>query len=213
MSVAPGRTLALLGREGGAYRDAKDVTPQMFQGLGDGFEAYMRTLYPDADRITDKSIQSFAYIGLMKLAMPEARFVVVRRDPRDNLLSIYKNVFPEGTHLYAYGVEDLAEYYRQFLRLVEFWREVVPDWFYEVHYEDLVANPAEEARKLIEACNLDWEEACLDFHKTERRVKTLSVYQVRQPMYKTSTRAWERYGDDIRPLLDALGPEYADAAE
>jgi tetratricopeptide (TPR) repeat protein len=213
VSVAPGRTLALLGREGGAYRDAKDVTPQMFQALGDGFEAYMHTLYPDAERITDKSIQSFAYIGLMKLAMPEARFVVVRRDPRDNLLSIYKNVFPEGTHLYAYSVEDLAEYYRQFLRLVDFWREVVPDWFYEVHYEDLVANPAEEAPKLIQACGLDWEDACLDFHKTERRVKTLSVYQVRQPMYKTSTRAWERYGDDIRPLLDALGPEYADAAE
>lgn len=213
VGIAPGRALALLGREGGTYRDAKDIAPEMYQALGDGFEGYMRSLYPELDRATDKSIQSFGYIGLLKRAMPEARFVVVRRDPRDNLLSIYKNVFPEGTHLYAYDVNDLAEYYRQFVRLVDFWREVVPDWFYEVQYEDLVANPEEEAPKLIAACGLDWEDACLEFHKTERRVKTLSVYQVRQPMYKSSTRAWERYGDDIRPLLDALGADCADAAE
>lgn len=213
VSVAPGKALALMGREGGVYRDAASFTSGMYQSLGDDFESYMRGLHPGIDRVTDKSIQTFAYIGLLKMAMPEARFVVVRRDPRDNLLSIYKNVFPDGTHLYAYDVNDLAEYYRQFLRLVDFWRDVRPDWFYEVHYEDLVANPAQEAPRLIEACGLDWEDACLEFHKTERRVKTLSVYQVRQPMYKSSTRAWERYGEDIRPLLDALGPEFADAAE
>ncbi len=213
VGIAPGRAMKLLGREGSEYRDTNLIAPEAFQAFGEDFESYMRSLRPNADLLTDKSIQTFSYLGLMKLAMPEARFVVVRRDPRDNLLSIYKNVFPEGTHGYAYNVEDLAEYYRQFVRMVDFWREVVPDWFYEVQYEDLVANPAEEVPKLIAACGLDWEDACLEFHKNERRVKTLSVYQVRQPMYKSSTRAWERYGEDIRPLLDALGPEYSGAAE
>ena len=214
LGVASQWAQELLAREGGgAYRDAGTIEPAAFQALGDRFEAYMHMLFPEVDIVTDKSIQSFSYIGLLRRAMPNARVVVVRRDPRDNLLSIYKNVFPEGTHLYAYNIEDLAEYYRQFVRLVDFWREMVPDWFYEIQYEDLVSNPEEEARKLIAACGLDWEDACLNFHQTERRVKTLSLYQVRQPMYKSSTRAWERYGEDIRPLLDALGPDYADAAE
>ncbi len=213
LGVASQSALYKIGRESETYRNLTDIEPEALQEIGDEYEAYIRTLHPGVDQITDKSIQTYGYIGALKLAMPQARFVVVRRDPRDNLLSIYKNVFPEGTHGYAYNVEDLAEYYRQFVRTVDYWREVVPDWFYEVQYEDLVANPAEEVPKLIAACGLDWEDACLEFHKNERRVKTLSVYQVRQPMYKSSTRAWERYGEDIRPLLDALGPEYSDAAE
>ena len=213
LGVASQWAQELFAQEGGGYRNVGAIEPAAFQRLGDRFEAYMRMVFPDVDIVTDKSIQSFTYIGLLRRAMPNARVVVVRRDPRDNLLSIYKNVFPEGTHLYAYNIEDLAEYYRQFVRLVDFWREMVPDWFYEIQYEDLVSNPEEEARKLIAACGLDWQEACLNFHQTERRVKTLSLYQVRQPMYKSSTRAWERYGEDIRPLLDALGPDYADAAE
>ncbi len=213
VGVAPGSAQQILGHEGGPYRDMSAIPQRVLDDFGSAYRTHIRGLLPDAERVTDKSIQSFAYIGFLKLAMPQARFVVVRRDPRDNLLSIYKNVFPEGTHGYAYNVEDLAEYYRQFVRTVDYWREVAPDWFYEVQYEDLVANPAEEVPKLIAACGLDWEDACLEFHKNDRRVKTLSVYQVRQPMYKSSTRAWERYGKDIRPLLDALGPEYSDAAE
>ena len=96
---------------------------------------------------------------------------------------------------------------------VDFWRERTPDWFYEVQYGDLVANPEEETRKLIDAVGLDWEDQCLEFHKNDRRVRTLSVYQVRQPMYKSSTKAWERYRDDLGELFEALGPEYMDAAE
>lgn len=213
VGVVPGKVTALLGRQGTGCRKTSSFTTEEYEALGDSYERYMRDLYPDADLVSDKTITTFGSIGILKMAMPNARFIVVRRDPRDNLLSIYKNVFPAGGQLYAYNVKDLAEYHRQFVRLVDYWREVVPDWFYEVQYEDLVANPEEEAPKLIAACGLEWEEACLNFHQNERRVKTLSAFQVRQPMYKSSTRAWERYGDDIRPLLEALGPEYADAAE
>ena len=173
-------------------------------GLGKGFETYIRNRFPDADRITDKSIQTYMYLGLVKLAMPKSKFVVVRRDPRDNLLSIYKNKFPDDTHLYGYDQKDLAAFYGTFVDMIDFWRDLVPDWFYEVQYEDLVANPEEETRKLIAACGLDWEDACLSFHENKRKVETLSVYQVRQPISKGSVSAWQRYETELKPMLDAL---------
>src|SRR5690606_18247052 len=155
-------------------------------GLGRRFETFIRERFPESDRITDKSIQTYMYLGLVKLALPKSRFVIVRRDPRDNLLSIYKNKFPDDTHLYAYDQRDLAKFYGTFVDMIDFWRERVPDWFYEVQYEDLVANPEEETRKLIAACGLEWEDACLSFHENKRKVETLSVYQVRQPITKAS---------------------------
>lgn len=173
-------------------------------GLGRDMEALFRRLHPEAERVTDKSIQSYMHLGLIRLAMPKARFVVVRRDPRDNLLSIYKNKFPDDTHQYAYNQVELARYYGTFVEMIDFWRSEVPDWFYEVQYEELVANPEEETRKLIAACGLEWEDACLSFHENKRKVATLSVYQVRQPISSASVALWQRYEKDLKPMLDAL---------
>jgi Tfp pilus assembly protein PilF len=172
--------------------------------LGHHFEAFIRERFPGSDRITDKSIQTYMYLGLVKLALPKSRFVIVRRDPRDNLLSIYKNKFPDDTHLYAYDQRDLAKFYTTFVDMIDFWRDRVPDWFYEVQYEELVANPEEETRKLIAACGLEWEDACLSFHENKRKVATLSVYQVRQPISKASVELWQRYEKDLKPMLDQL---------
>lgn len=213
LGLAPARALKMFGDEEGRIAPASAIGPEKYRHLADWYEAEVRRLFPGVARITDKSINTFSWIGPLKRAMPKARFVVVRRDPRDNLLSIYKNVFPGTAHGYSYSMRQVAQVYRLFVEYVELWRELTPDWFYEIQYEDLVANPEEEARKLIDACKLDWEDACLEFHKTERRVKTLSVYQVRQPLYKSSTRAWERYKHELGELFDALGPEYMDAAE
>jgi hypothetical protein len=117
---------------------------------------------------------------------------------------MYKNKFPDDTHHYAYDQRDLAKFYGTFVDMIEFWRERVPDWFYEVQYEDLVANPEAETRKLIAACGLEWEDACLSFHENKRKVETLSVYQVRQPITKASVALWQRYEKDLKPMLDML---------
>lgn len=190
-----------------------DIPQSEFEKLGFWYEDYTTALFPGADRITDKSIATYAFVGIIKRAMPNARFVIVRRDPRDNLLSMYKNVFPNGGHEYAYSLSDLARRYKSFVSFVDLWRELTPDWFYEIQYEDLIANPEEESRKLIDACGLQWEDACLDFHRSDNRIKTLSLYQARQPIYKSSSKAWERYGDELNELFEALGPDYIDAAE
>jgi len=182
-----------------------DLPPEAIAGLGEDYLAALRQRHPEAARITDKSIQSYMYIGLIKLALPNARIVVVRRDPRDNLLSIYKNKFTEGTHLYSNNLRDLGEYYRSFHEVIEFWRARVPGWFYEVQYEELVANPEAETRKLIAACGLDWEDACLTSHQNTRKVDTLSVFQVRQPISKGSLNAWQRYEAHLGEMFEALG--------
>lgn len=172
--------------------------------LGHAYQAQVAARFPGADVVSDKSITSYMYLGLVKLALPNARFIIVRRDPRDNLLSIYKNRFPEGAHLYAYDLRALAHHYATFVDMIEFWRAEMPDWFTEVQYETLVANPEDESRRLIAACGLDWQEACLNFHTNERQVRTLSVYQVRQPISGGSVKAWQRYEKELAPMIEVL---------
>jgi tetratricopeptide (TPR) repeat protein len=172
--------------------------------LGRDYMAKVTERFPGADIVTDKSITSYMYLGLVKLALPNARFIIVRRDPRDTLLSIYKNRFPEGTHLYAYDLRALAHHYATFVDMIDFWRAETPGWFTEVQYENLVANPEDESRRLIAACGLDWQEACLNFHNNERQVRTLSVYQVRQPISGGSVKAWQRYEKELTPMIEVL---------
>ncbi|MEO0344512.1 MAG: sulfotransferase [Pseudomonadota bacterium] len=170
-----------------------EVTKEHFQGR-----------FPDASIVTDKAIGNYTDIGLIKAALPNAKFVVLRRDPRDNLLSIYKNRFTQGTHLYANSLEHVAQYYHTYLDFLDMWREKAPDAFYELNYEKLTENPEEETRKLIAYCDLEWEDACLSFHEKESTVRTLSVYQARQPIYKSSVALWENYKEELKPMLDIL---------
>ena len=172
--------------------------------IGTDYTEAMQDRFPGITNITDKSIYTFQHIGPLKRALPNAKFIVVRRDPRDNLLSMYKNKFNEGVHGYANDLESLAEFYDEFDKTIAFWRERVPDWSYEISYDALVSDPEVEARKLIEAAGLEWEDDCLNFHKARSNVKTLSVYQVRQPITKSSVRGWKRFEKDLEPMLARL---------
>lgn len=168
-------------------------------------EQSLKLACPGEERVVDKAIQTYIGLGAVKKIFPNASIVLVRRDPRDCLFSIYKNVFIEGAHRYAYNLTDLGLYYRMFEEMVEFWREKLPGGFHEIQYEDLIDNPEDETRKLLQACDLEWEDSCLSFHENKRRVATLSVAQVRQPIYKSSQAAWKRHEDDLAELIEALG--------
>lgn len=186
------------------FRPLHEIPDKEIAALGQLYEMQVKRQFPDVDIICDKAIPTYVMMGVAKLALPNAKFVVVRRDPRDNLLSIYKNLFPEGKHLYAYDLGDLGHYYRYFIQQVEYWREKLPGAFYEIQYEDLIANPEQEARKLIAACGLGWEDGCLDFYKNKGPVETLSVYQVRQPIYSSSVKAWKRHEGELGDMFAAL---------
>ncbi len=153
---------------------------------------------------TDKAISTYARIGLSAMALPNARFIVLKRDPRDVGLSIYRNMFTPGTHLYATDLADIGRFVRQHDALVEFWGNEMSDKVHVVDYEALTADPEPVIRELVAAAGLAWEEACLAPHKATRQVATLSFAQVRQPIYRASVAAWKRYENELTPLFEAL---------
>ncbi len=153
---------------------------------------------------TDKAISTYARIGLAAMALPNARFIVLKRDPRDVGLSIYRNMFTPGTHLYASDLGDIGRFIRQHDAFVEFWGNEMPDKVHVVEYEALTADPEPVIRNLVAAAGLEWQEACLEPHKATRQVATLSFAQVRQPIYRASVAAWKRYENELTPLFEAL---------
>ena len=155
--------------------------------------------------ITDKMPHNFLNIGMISKLLPKARIIHCKRHPVANCLSIYKAYFGgKNSHSYAYNLKDLAHYHNLYENLMAHWRQVLPGRFYEVSYEQLTSNQEPESRQLIEYCGLDWQDACLDFYKTKRKVKTASAFQVRQPMHNQSVDLWKRYGEALQPLLDDL---------
>ena len=200
-NVAIGRTI---GTKEKKLISLSQVQPEDLETIGSDIWTYLTHHYPGTSHITDKSITTYKRMGLLKAAMPNCKFIIVRREPRDNLLSIYRNRFLDNTHLYAYNLQNLGTYYKQFLRIMDFWRNKMPEGFIEINYEDLINDPKTHAQKLINYCNLDWEDKCLEFYKSNRQVKTLSILQVRQPIYKSSVKAWERYEQDLQPLFKAI---------
>ncbi|MBM7067157.1 tetratricopeptide repeat-containing sulfotransferase family protein [Actibacterium sp. 188UL27-1] len=197
----------LLGDPAKGLKRLTDLTLQDLHMLGAQYlEAVAKTTVPQG-HVTDKSIQTHLIIGVLKQALPGARFIIVTRDPRDIALSIYKNVFAPGRHRYAYDLTHIAAYIRSYDRMMAFWREAMPDDLVEIAYEDLVADPETKTRELIAAAGLDWHEACLNFHENPRTVKTLSVHQVRQPIYRSSRQAWRRYETELQPFIQAYGIE------
>jgi len=155
--------------------------------------------------ITDKMPHNFLNIGMISKLLPNARIIHCKRHPVANCLSIYKAYFGgKNSHSYAYNLKDLAHYHNLYEDLMAHWRQVLPGRFYEVSYEQLTSNQESESRQLIEYCGLDWQDACLDFYKTKRKVKTASAFQVRQPMHNQSVDLWKRYGEALQPLLDDL---------
>ncbi|MEC3859911.1 sulfotransferase [Mesobacterium sp. TK19101] len=168
---------------------------------------YRRSLrgvtHKDALYVTDKSIRSEYVFGFVHAALPDARVIVVHRDPRDIALSIYKNYFKDGTHRYANDLRDIAETIHAFHQSVALWKDRLPGMIHEVQYEDLVTDPEPQARALIAAAGLDWEDACLEFHKVKGTVKTLSFQQVRQPIHKGRAEAWRKCETELKPFTDA----------
>tara|TARA_B110000503_G_C7124970_1_gene404190 strand:- start:62 stop:1840 length:1779 start_codon:yes stop_codon:yes gene_type:complete len=171
-------------------------------------QAYLKGLnnYDEGKaRITDKMPHNFLNIGMISKLLPNAKIIHCKRNPVANCLSIYKTYFgAKNSHLYAYNLKELAHYHNLYEDLMAHWRKVLPGRFYEVSYEQLTSNQEPESRQLIEYCGLEWQDVCLDFYKTDRKVKTASALQVRQPMHNQSVGLWKRYGSALKPLLDDL---------
>jgi tetratricopeptide (TPR) repeat protein len=166
--------------------------------------AYLRLLdkySADALRVVDKATFNSDYLGLIHTVFPRARMIYLRRDPIDTCLSCYFQQF-SSAHDFALDLSDMAHYYREHQRLVAHWRSALPPGtLLEVPYAELTADQEGWTRRIIDFVGLEWDERCLDFHKTERAVLTASFWQVRQKIYKTSVGRWQNYEKFIKPLL------------
>lgn len=166
-----------------------------------------RTGVGAARRRIDKMPLNVFYAGLIHEALPNARILCLRRHPVDSALANYRQLFATDFPYYDYALDlaDVGRYYAMFDGLVGHWRETLPsERFAEVAYEDVVADTEAQARRLVDWLGLDWDPACLAFHSNAAPVATASSVQVRSPIYASSVGRWRRYGDGLKPLLDAL---------
>ncbi|MHC5022715.1 MAG: tetratricopeptide repeat-containing sulfotransferase family protein [Planctomycetota bacterium] len=158
----------------------------------------------DARRVTDKFLGNFAHVGFMRMILPRATIIHSRRDPIDTCLSCYTQPLMPNAHPWAADQAALGVAYREYERLMAHWREVLDDPPLDVQYEQIVADPETESRRIVEACGLPWDDACLRFHESQRDVRTASYQQVRKPVYGSSVGRAARFGDHLDPLRDAL---------
>ncbi|MEE8370662.1 MAG: sulfotransferase, partial [Sphingomonadales bacterium] len=154
-------------------------------------------------RIVDKMPVNFLYAGFIRCLFPRARIIHIRRSGLDICVSMFTNKFSKS-YTYATDLGDLGRYYRLYEALMDHWRKALPGAYLEVAYEDLVADQEAQSRRIIEFLGLEWEEACLEFHKTKERIFTFSASQVRKPMNASSVGRWRNYERHLGPLIKAL---------
>ncbi|HYW03324.1 MAG TPA: sulfotransferase [Gammaproteobacteria bacterium] len=181
------------------------LTPEALAEMGRRYVAHVAGRIPETPRFTDKMPGNFAYVGLIRLMLPNARIIHCRRNPIDTCVSCFTNLFSAHQD-FSYDLTELGQYYRAYQAVMEHWDRVLPAGsLLEVQYEDVVADLEGQVRRLLEYCGLPWDERCLSFHETRRAVRTASMTQVRQPLYNTSVERWRRYEAFLEPLRKELG--------
>jgi len=160
------------------------------------------------EHFTDKLPNNFSHVGFIHTILPGAAVIDARRHPMDACFSNYKQHFASG-QTFSYDLGELGRYYRCYLSLMDHWDAVLPGKVLHVQYEDVVREPETQIRRLLEHCGLDFEPACLDFHRTRRAVRTASAEQVRQPIYTSGVAHWRHFERELEPLRAALGDALA----
>jgi tetratricopeptide (TPR) repeat protein len=192
------------GRPGGSKTGLIERSAQIdFRELGRQYCRALDGFGSPAPRLIDKTPLNFLYLGLIRLALPKARVIHLRRHPLDSCYAIYKTLFRAG-YPFSYSLQEVGRYYLAYHRLMQHWRSVIPDAFLDVDYEHLVADPAGQARRMLDYLGLDWEEACLQSHRRGGVAATASAAQVRQPIYSTSVGMWRNYARQLAPLAQRL---------
>jgi tetratricopeptide (TPR) repeat protein len=180
---------------------APQLADDDFPALGESYLERVWRLSPEAACITDKMPANFFYLGMLRRMLPQAKIIHAMRDPMDSCFSCFSRLFND-TMGFAYDLDTLGRYYVRYMQLMEHWQATLPEGaILDVRYEEVVADVEGQARRMLAYCGLPWDEACLDFHKNKRPVKTASVAQVRKPIYTTSVARWQRFGPHLEPLL------------
>ena len=181
-----------------------DLKPEELRDFGERYLADTRVYRHGKARFIDKMPNNFRHLGLIHLILPNARIIDARREPMACCFSNFKQLFASGQE-FTYSLEDIAHYYRSYVRLMTHWDAVLPGKVLRVQHEDLVADLEGNVRRILAFCRLEFEPACLEFHKTARSVRTASSEQVRQPIYREGLDQWRNFEPWLGPLKEALG--------
>lgn len=195
-----------LSRSGKPYPEGLLTTGRVsLRRMGRRYLEALDKVSESADKITDKLPFNFMHLGVIALLFPGARVIHCRRHPLDNCLSCYFTSFADQIS-FANRLDTLGRYFLDYHRLMQHWHEVLPIDILDLHYEEMVDDTQGQVRALLDHCGLPWEDACLDFHRTDRGVRTPSRWQVRQPIYRGSVQRWRNYEQELAPLREILAP-------
>lgn len=174
-----------------------------FEDLGRAYCRAIEGFGNPAPRLVDKTPPNFLYLGLIRLALPKAKVIHLRRHPMDSCYAMYKTLFRVG-YPFSYSLQEVGRYYIAYHRLMAHWRRVMPGYFLDVDYENVVADLEGEARRIIDFLDLPWEERCLQFHRLGGAAATASAAQVRQPIYSSSVGLWRKYARQLGPFAERM---------
>jgi tetratricopeptide (TPR) repeat protein len=186
-----------------------ELDDSYFRRFGQQFIDDTQAYRGKAPYFIDKMPNNFFHVGLIKLILPNAKIIDARRHPIACCFSGFTQLFGEGQD-FSYNLTDIGCYYRQYVRLMKHWDKVLPGFVLHVQYEDVVCDLDAQVKRILEFCDLPFEETCVGFHETKRSIRTPSAEQVRQPIYKSGLDHWRHYEPWLAPLKEALGPIVAD---
>ena len=182
----------------------KTLDVKTFADFGERYISDTRTHRQGAPFFIDKMPNNFRHIGLIRSILPNAKIIDARRHPMGCCFSAFKQLFHEGQE-FSYGLKEVGTYYKDYMELMDHWDKVFPGKILRVQYEDVVADLDTQVRRILEHCNLAFEENCISFYETDRDVRTPSSEQVRQPIYRSGVEQWKNFETSLDPLKKALG--------
>ena len=181
-----------------------------FKSLGEDYIASTRIRTGHTRFFTDKLPLNFLYLGLIAKALPNAKIIHLMRNPMDTCWSNFKQMFGD-LFIYSYNLRDTAHYYVLYRKLMEHWHQLMPGRILDIEYETLVEDQENQTGRILEYCELPWQQACLDFHQNKDAVTTASSVQVRLPIYRSSLQHWrnfEPYLGEVKTIFDQAGIDY-----
>ena len=174
-----------------------------FKNVAKKYVSLVDNFQTDKRFITDKAPLNFLWVGFIKIVFPNAKIIHIKRNPKDNCLSLYKNVFDMNIN-WSYDQKDLLNFYLNYQSLMKFWAEKIPNFIYDIQYENLINNPQLETENLLRFCNLNWEDDCLNYFNNKRAIKTVSAPQARKPIYKSSLNSSNNFEIYLKELFSGL---------
>ena len=184
----------------------QNLTNLKIQSLANNYLELLKKFNNKSQFYTDKAPLNFIWIGIIKMIFPNSKIIHCLRNPKDNILSLYKNDF-DGKLNFTYSFDDLVEFYNEYHNLISFWKTKLFDQIFDAKYEKIIENPEKQIKEILNFCNLDFEEKCLKYYETKRPIKTVSSDQARQPLYDSSISSYKNYEmfmKDIFSKIDSL---------